>query len=98
MSTIERPTLINGYQRQYFESRDHQIRVTIDHDLIAYEQFTRRSPNLAHRVPIPSQTIVEVKADSGQHRRVSDVLSSFPLQVSRNSKYVTSVIDSLCFT
>ncbi len=98
MSALGQPTLINGYRREYYESRDRQVRLTIDYDMIAYEQFTYRSPNLVYKAPIPSQTIVEVKADSALHRRVSNVLSSLPLQVSRNSKYVNSVLDSLCFT
>jgi hypothetical protein len=98
MSAAEQPTLINGYRREYYESRDHQVRLTIDYNLVAYEQIMYRTPNLVLRAPVPSQTVVEVKADPALHRRVSKILSSFPLQVTRNSKYVNGVIDSLCFT
>lgn len=95
---LGRPTLISGYLREYYESRDHQIRLTIDYNLVAYEQITYHAPNIVHKAPILDQVVVEVKADASLHRRVSDVLSSSPLQVSRNSKYVNSLIDSFCFT
>jgi hypothetical protein len=98
MSALERPALLNGYRREYYESRDHQVRITIDYDLVAYEQFMHLSPNLVNTAPIPGQTVVEVKADPALHRRLSNVLSSLPLQVSRNSKYVNSILDSFCFT
>ena len=39
----------------------------------------------------------EVKADPKLHRRISDMLSWFPLRVGRNSKYVDGLLDVLCF-
>lgn len=98
MSAAEQPTLITCYRRQYYESRDHQIRLTIDYNLAAYEQIMYLVPNLEQKAPVPSQAVVEVKADPALYRRVSRVLSSLPLQVTRNSKYVNGVLDSLCFT
>ncbi len=97
ISGVEQPTLITRYMREYYESRDHQVRLTIDYDLAAYEQVTHFAPNLVLKAPIPEQTVVEVKADAALHRRVSNALSSFPLQVGRNSKYVNGVLDALCF-
>jgi uncharacterized protein (UPF0218 family) len=83
--------------REYYESIDHQVRVTIDYDLIAFEQVMYTAPNLIVKAPIPKPVVVEVKSDAKLHRRVSNVLSSFPLVVGRNSKYVNGVMDSLCF-
>jgi len=97
LSHLNQPTLVSSYMREYYESMDHQVRVTIDYDQAAYEQVTHLTPNLVIRAPVPSQIVVEVKADATLHRRVSDVLSSFPLQVGRNSKYVNGIIESLCF-
>ncbi len=98
LSYADQPLLINSYKREYYESIDQQVRVTIDHDQTAYEQITHLAPNLAIKASIPSQIVVEVKADATLHRRVSNVLSCFPLQVGRNSKYVNGVLGGLCFT
>ena len=97
LSYLSQPVLINSYMREYYETMDHQVRVTIDYSQVAYEQIAHLTPNLAIKAPLPGQIVVEVKADAALHRRVSNVLSSFPLQVGRNSKYVNGVLDSLCF-
>jgi hypothetical protein len=97
LSYLSQPVLINSYIREYYETMDRQIRVTIDYNQVAYEQIVHLTPNLTIKAPVPSRIVVEVKADAALHRRVSNVLSSFPLQVGRNSKYVNGVIESLCF-
>lgn len=97
LSYLNQPTLITSYMREYYESIDRQVRVTIDYDLVSYEQITHLKPNLVIGTPTPGQVVVEVKADGSLHRRVSDTLSSFPLQVGRNSKYVSGLVDALCF-
>jgi hypothetical protein len=97
LAYLDQPTLINSYMREYYESVDHKVRVTVDYSQVAYEQITYLIPNLVIRAPIPSQIVVEVKSDARLHRRVSNALSSFPLQVERNSKYVNGVVGSLCF-
>jgi hypothetical protein len=83
--------------REYYESIDCPIRVTIDYNVVAYEQLTHLKPNLRIKAPVPPHVVVEVKAEPALHRRISDVLSSFPIQVGRNSKYVNGVLGSLCF-
>jgi hypothetical protein len=98
LSRRSRPTLINSYMREYYESVDRQIRVTIDYDQIVYGQITHSMPNLRFRAPIESQVVIEVKSDPALHRRVSNTLSLLPLQVERNSKYINGLIDSLSFT
>ncbi len=97
LSQLSWPVLITRYMREYYESTDHRVRVTIDYDLAFYEQITHWMPNLHLRAPVPGRVVVEVKADESLHRRVSDVLTSFPLQVERNSKYVGGVLGALCF-
>jgi hypothetical protein len=97
LSRVDRPVLINGYTREYYESMDRQIRVTIDYDQMAYEQVTYASPNLVSSSYIDRHVVVEVKSDAALHSRVSNVLSSFPLRTARYSKYVRGVTDSLHF-
>jgi hypothetical protein len=97
LSQLDQPTLVCSYTRAYYESIDRQIRVTIDYDVAAYEQVTPLAPNLKIKAPVSPHVVVEVKAEPALHRRMSDVLSSFPIQVGRNSKYVNGVLGSLCF-
>ena len=94
----DQPVLINSCMREYHESIDHQVRVTVDRDVAAYEQVTYSAPNLRIQAPPAHQVIVEVKCDAGLYRRLSNVLSSFPLQVTRHSKYVDGLTRSLRFT
>ena len=97
LSADNQPVLINSYIREYYESIDHQVRVTVDYDQVVCEQITYAAPNLVSKSFIEDQIVIEVKVDSRLHRRLSNVLYSFPLQTGRNSKYVNGVIDSLCF-
>ncbi len=97
LTAIDWPVLINTYMREYYESIDHQIRVTIDYNLAAYEQVTSPMPNISMLSFIDRLVVVEAKSDETLHRRLSNVLTSFPLRVERNSKYVNGVLDSLCF-
>jgi hypothetical protein len=97
LSHLTQPVLVSSYTREYYESMDQQVRVTIDYKQAAYEQVIHLTPNLVIKAPLPGRVVVEVKADATLHRRVSNVLSSFPLQVERNSKYVSGTLGSLCF-
>ena len=97
LSSLDQPTVITSYVREYYESMDQAIRLTIDHDLQAFEQVMYAVPNLTVQAPLSHQIVVEVKSPAGLSYRVSDVLSRFPLQVGRNSKYVNAMMSSLCF-
>jgi hypothetical protein len=97
LSSADQPVLLTSFVREYYESIEHQIRVTVDYAQAVYEQLTYSAPNLAIKTPHRAQVVIEVKSDSGLSRRVSDVASSFPLRVGRNSKYVNGVLDSLGF-
>jgi hypothetical protein len=97
LSSADRPVLINSYTREYYVSADRQVRITLDYDQVVYEQVTYAAPNLVVRSPVEPCVVVEVKSDSDLHRRVSNVLTSFPVQTQRNSKYVDGVVGALCF-
>jgi hypothetical protein len=94
LASREHPTLLNRYWREYYESSDGQVRVTVDYGQISFEQLVYRSPNLALRMPDDSPVVIECKADVQFSRRVSDVLSLFPLQAEPNSKYVRAVSEA----
>jgi hypothetical protein len=93
----DRPTLLNRYVREYYESVDGQVRVTLDREQTVYEQLTYTAPNLTLCAPTDGWIVIEVKARPDLHRRVSDALSALPLQVEKNSKYVSGILTSCCF-
>lgn len=97
LSHADRPTLLNRYMRAYYETVDRQIRITLDHDLRVYDQIAAPSPNLTFTTPVASRAVMEVKSDPAFHRRVSDILSSFPFPVERHSKYVSGLLGSSYF-
>jgi hypothetical protein len=86
------PTLINSYTREYYESPDEQVRVTLDHDLVFYDQLAYSQPNLHYGTWADDRVVIEVKAGSRLHRRVSQVLAHFPFRPDRFSKYVQGLL------
>jgi len=95
VGALARPVLINRYHRAYYESGDRVLRVTVDWDLMAYEQVLQARPNLDMPSFDPHLIVIEVKADGTVHRRISDLLTHFPLRPSRQSKYVTGTLSAL---
>lgn len=97
LAMADRPTLINSYWREYYESTDQQLRVTIDYDQRAWEQVSYNRPNLNVGSLLEKLVVVEVKSDAALYHRVSNALTAFPAQVSRNSKFVNGVTGGFCF-
>ena len=97
LSLASCPTLINSYLREYYESMDRQVRITVDYRQQAWEQLTYPRPNLAAQSQIERLVVVEIKADVALHRRVANVLCAFPLPAERHSKYVTGISSAPIF-
>jgi len=95
VGALPQPVLINHYRRAYYESGDRALRVTLDWDQAAYGQVLHPRPNLVLPVFDQHDIVVEVKADGSAHRRLSDLLSSFPLRTGRHSKYVSGALAAL---
>jgi hypothetical protein len=93
----DQPMLINRYMREYYETLDRQVRVTLDYDQRAYSQAYHVAPNLALLTPLREQVVIEVKAEPAHYQRVSDVLSAFPISTERNSKYVNALLGPVYF-
>ena len=92
-----RPALITRYQREYYESRDHRLRATLDRDLLYYEQLLQDRPNLTLASPQSHRAVIEIKGGAAEHRRISDLLTSCPVRMERHSKYASGARSSLCF-
>ncbi len=94
LSLADQPSLLNRYMREYYETIDGQIRVTLDYDQRVYNQIGHLRPNLTSEMLMEQPIIIEVKSDPVFYPRVSEVLSSFPPRVERYSKYVTAMLSS----
>jgi hypothetical protein len=94
LAWVDRPTLIVSYTREYYESPDEQVRVTVDHDLAFYDQVTYSQPNFLCGTLADDQIVIEIKADPSLHKRVSQVISDFPFRPDHYSKYVQGLISA----
>ena len=85
------PVMINQYRREYYESMDGAIRVTLDYRMCAFEQSFGLSPNLNFEQPLRNNVFIEMKATKNNHKRIADSLAEFPLYCSQNSKYLNGM-------
>ena len=91
LNRIHRPTLINRYVREYYETIEDQIRLTIDYQMRMYDQVSYSAPNLAFPIPSAHLVVIEVKSSPADLSRLSGVFSGFPIRAMRSSKYVTGM-------
>lgn len=83
------PTLINSYQRSYYESFSGKFRMTIDWNLsyfslLSARRFTRY--NLSD-----SASILEIKYEQKYDDIADDIFRFIPFRYSKSSKYVTGM-------
>ena len=93
------PTLINHYQRAYYETPDGVLRLTLDTRLRAYDQRGSTRPNLTRPALLPEHMVVEIKCppDPETGDRLARVLSTFPVRVDRFSKYLHGMLAAADF-
>ena len=91
LNSATQPTLINRYQRDYFETLDGQLRATLDYNQVAYEQRLTSRPNLSRPSPMENLTVIEIKGSPKESERIEAIMAEFPLPRSRNSKYVNGL-------
>ena len=87
LQTVDQPTLLNSYEREYYVTPDGAIRITLDFAQVAYDQRLAPRPNLRVRLPIAATVVLEIKAAAEQAERVAEVVGPFPVPRGRNSKY-----------
>lgn len=87
---FKNPVIRNRYRRQYFETRGHRVRMTVDRDLTVFDPVTTPMV-LGGMKRGMSVDIIEFKAPVDRAAELEHLLRDFPLRVSRFSKYVTGV-------
>ncbi len=95
LQTVNQPTLLNHYQREYYVTPDGAIRVTLDFDQAACDQRLAPRPNLRLRLPIADATVIEIKTSREHAARLPEIAACFPLHRSRNSKYALGMTVAL---
>jgi hypothetical protein len=95
LQTVNQPTLLNGYQREYYVTPDGAIRATLDFGQAAYDQRLSPRPNLHVRLPIADLVVIEIKAAQEQAERLQEIAARFPARRSRNSKYAGGLLTAL---
>jgi len=84
-----RPTLVNTYQRTYFQSVNKKFRLTLDEDMTFYR------PNNWQKRPLQSRNlatfILELKYLLAADKEAAAIFQHFPYRLSKNSKYVNGM-------
>ena len=70
---------------------DEKVRITIDKSQQVYDQRRSMTPNFKMVSLLPSTVVIEFKFDRSNLSVASDLIQSFPVRVSRHSKYVNAV-------
>lgn len=86
--------LMLNYKRRYFLSRDGRFRLTMDTDQ-HFCDIHRLSNTLLPATTYRSEIVLELKYDQDADNDADWVTNSFPLRVTKNSKYATGV-DRVC--
>jgi hypothetical protein len=89
--TATRPVLISHYFREYYQSADGVLRITLDSNMKSYGQAFGFLPNLSTLELQLDQVIVELKASSRESQRISDALLEFPVHTTQFSKFLDGV-------
>lgn len=84
------PTLLNTYQRTYFQSLDKHFRLTFDEGLTYYQLRSTNNQFLAKARERELQ-VLELKYAPEQEQRASQVASLLRYRLDKKSKYVSGI-------
>ena len=77
-----------SYEREYYQTAEGSVRVTVDSNLECFDQRFRASLSRGVRTHLEKTMIVEVKSDARAFDRLREVMNNFPLVVDKCSKFV----------
>jgi len=82
------PVIIIRYHRDYFISKDGQIRVTIDSQQKGFDQRYRPYPNIDRPSNQPETMVMEIKCGKERKKTLSQMMDHIPVRLTRYSKYM----------
>ena len=88
---LQMPVLLNSYKRSYYETLDSKVRLTIDRDLIFFDQRLRSAPNTRFDRYEFAEPIFEIKCSVEDRGLASRIAKRLGLRRVRMSKYCTGV-------
>jgi hypothetical protein len=83
-------SLLNSYQRKYFESADKKFRITTDSEMIFYERREHSKAFFQTQADL-FNTVVELKYSPEEDQFAERISTYFPFRVTRTSKYVNGI-------
>ena len=85
-----RPVLLNRYHRQYFESQDRKLRLTLDRDQwFAPVSVSDRQPDARWRRQ--ADTVLELKYAVDAEDAAASAAQALPFRLARHSKYIHGI-------
>jgi SPX domain protein involved in polyphosphate accumulation len=85
------PSLLNTYQRSYYQSRDRKFRITIDDHLQYFDIFT--IPNMFERDrTVHTEVVLELKYDFDLDDIAEEITNELPFRLIKNSKYINGIL------
>lgn len=85
------PVVLLHYQREYYQSFDGVVRVTLDHGLTVFDQREYVRPNLRFAASLADCLVVEFKARASDGAALGHIIDSAPFRLSACSKYAEGV-------
>lgn len=85
------PILANTYERNYYISADKKVRITLDKNLLFYDQRLAESLDFRNLYRPPNITVMECKCDANDLDYGQKVIEKVFLPPSKCSKYVLGV-------
>ena len=84
------PTLLNSYEREYFQSFDKVFRFTVDYNLKFFNVKSMISS--FKEKSLPEKTIIlELKYDLKNDKEVKKITNALPIRLGKFSKYIRGV-------
>jgi hypothetical protein len=84
------PSLLNRYQRRYFQSADRRFRLTVDSDLQFAAARQVQSAGVSFS-PAAAPVVIEVKYGLAEAEYAPPVTNAVPFRLARCSKYVLGI-------
>jgi VTC domain len=90
------PSLLNRYQRHYFQSADGRFRLTVDSNLQFAAARQAQGMGVSFRPP-DALVVIELKYGLAEAEYAAPVTNSLPFRLARCSKYVLGVTSLAAF-
>ena len=85
-----KPSLLNRYSRNYYQSSNKSYRITIDTDQ-SYYKINQLDNFFLNKIIDKDSVILELKYNQEYDFGANDITAKFPFRVTKSSKYVNGV-------